>query len=75
METNSRTGLGKPWGFFDIEAPRFHDSWHIKLSRLAAQRTGRLYPPGNIPGTPFLLEDESTPGPECNLKDYANEKF
>jgi hypothetical protein len=28
-----------PWG----EAPRFQDSWHIKLVRLLSQRTGRLY--------------------------------
>jgi len=31
--------------------PRFQDNWHMKVVRLLALRTGRLYPPGNIPGT------------------------
>jgi hypothetical protein len=26
---------------------------HMKVVRLSAPRTGRLYPPGNIPGTHF----------------------
>jgi len=29
-------------------------------------------PPGNTPGT--LLEAESTPGPQCDRKDYVTEK-
>jgi hypothetical protein len=28
-------------------------------------------PPGNFPGTHFLLEGESTPGPYCGRKDYV----
>ena len=32
-------------------APRFQDSQHMKIVRLSALRTGRLDPPGNIPGT------------------------
>jgi hypothetical protein len=36
-----------PWGFQEVEAP----SWHIKVVRLTILRTGRLYPPRNIPGT------------------------
>jgi len=47
------TGLGRPRGFQDIEAPRFHDSRYVKVVRLSALRTGRLYPQGNIPGTHF----------------------
>jgi hypothetical protein len=31
-------------------------------------------PPGNAPGT-HLLEAESTPGSECDRKDYVNEKL
>ena len=31
--------------------------------------------PGNPPGTHFRLEAESTPGPQCDRKDYVNEKF
>ena len=30
---------------------RFQDSQHLKVVRLSAVRTSRLYPPGNIPGT------------------------
>jgi len=34
---------------------------------------GRLYHPGDIPGTHFL-EAELTAGPWCGRKDYVNEK-
>jgi len=34
----------RPWGFQEIEAPRFHDNRHVKVVRLSALRTGRLYP-------------------------------
>ena len=36
-----------------VEAPRFEDNQHMKVVRLSALRTGRLYPQGNIPGTHF----------------------
>ena len=36
-----------------VEAPRFHDNQHMKVVRLSALRTGRLYPTENIPGTHF----------------------
>jgi hypothetical protein len=38
--------LGRHWGFQEAEAPRFHDSRHMKVTnfRLSALRTGRLYP-------------------------------
>jgi len=52
-ESNLITGLDRPWGFQEVEAPRFQDSRHMKVVRLSALRTGRLYPPGNIPGTHF----------------------
>jgi hypothetical protein len=47
------TGLERPWGFQEVEAPRFQDNRHMKVVRLSAPRTGRLYLPGNIPGTHF----------------------
>ena len=50
--SNSLTGLYMPWGFHEVEAPRFRDSRHVKVVRLALS-TCRLYPPGNIPGTHF----------------------
>jgi hypothetical protein len=41
-------------GFQETEAPRFHDNRHMKVVRLSALRTSRLYPPGNIPGSHFV---------------------
>jgi hypothetical protein len=46
----------------------------MMVVRLAALRTGSLYPPGNIRGT-HLFEAESTTGPQGGLKDYVNKKF
>jgi len=42
--------------------------------RLSALGTGRLYP-RKYTWYSFLLEAESTPGPECDRKDYGTEKF
>ena len=42
-------GLSVPGG----EAPTFQDSLNMKVAMLSDLRTGRLYPPGNIPGTHF----------------------
>jgi hypothetical protein len=33
-----------PWGFLEVEAPEFLDNRHMKVVRLSALRTGRLYP-------------------------------
>jgi len=43
--SNPTTGLDKPWGFQEVEAPRFHDNRHIKVVKLSALHTGCLYPP------------------------------
>jgi hypothetical protein len=51
--SNPITGMDRPLGFQEVEAPRFLDNRHMKVVRLSAVRTGRLYPPGKIPGTHF----------------------
>jgi hypothetical protein len=47
------TGLDWPLGFQEVEATRFQDNQRMKVVEMSALRTGRLYPPGNIPGTHF----------------------
>jgi len=42
-----------PWGFQEVEAPRFQDNRHMKLVRLSAVCTSHFYPQGNISGTHF----------------------
>ena len=41
---NPITDLDRPWGFREVKAPRFQDNRHMKVARLSALRTGRLYP-------------------------------
>jgi len=38
------TGLDRSLGFQVVKAPRFQDNRHMKVVRLSAIRTGRLYP-------------------------------
>jgi hypothetical protein len=38
------TGLDRPWGFQEVEAPIFQGSRHMKVVRLSSLRNGRLYP-------------------------------
>ena len=46
--------LDKAWGVQEVKIPWFQDSRHRKVVRLSALPTGgRLYSPGNIPGTYF----------------------
>ena len=42
--SNPFTGLDRPWGFQEVEAPRFQDNRHMKVVSLLAVRTGRLSP-------------------------------
>jgi hypothetical protein len=44
VKSNPITGLDRPLGFQEVEALRFQDSRHMKVVRLSALRTGRLYP-------------------------------
>jgi hypothetical protein len=43
-KSNPITGVDRPWGFQEVEAPRFQDSRHKKVVRLSDLRTGRFYP-------------------------------
>jgi hypothetical protein len=61
-QSNPITGLDRPLEFQEVEAPRFLDNRHMKVVRLSAIRTGRLYP-RKYSWYSFLLEAESTPGP------------
>jgi len=40
---NPITGLDRPRGSQEVEVPRFQDNRHMKMVRLSAPRTGRLY--------------------------------
>jgi hypothetical protein len=51
---NPITSLGRPWGFQEVEAPRFQDNHHMKAARLSAWPTGGLYFLVNIPGTGWV---------------------
>ena len=42
--SNPITGLDRPWGFQEVEAPRFQGNRHMKVVRLSALRTNRFYP-------------------------------
>jgi hypothetical protein len=50
-----------PEGYRRLRLPRFQDNRHMKLIRLSALRTGRLYPPKKYSWYSFLLESGSTP--------------
>jgi hypothetical protein len=41
---NTITGLDRPCVFQEVEAPRFQENRHMKVVRLSALGTGRLYP-------------------------------
>ena len=70
-KSNPTTGLDRPWGFQEAEAPRFQDNRHMKAVWLLALLTGCFNPPGNIPGTHFCWRMSRPQG----QKDYVNQKF
>jgi len=62
IKSNPIKGLGRLWGFQEAEAPRFRDIRHMKVVRLSALRTDRLYTQ-EIFLDSFLLEAETTSEP------------
>jgi hypothetical protein len=59
-----------------LRLPEFLDSWRMKVVRLSAIRTGRLYRPGSIPGTHFSwrlirLQGHSAAGRIMSMKSYT----
>jgi hypothetical protein len=62
MWSSPITGLDRPLGFQEVEAPRYPDNRHLKVVNLPALRTGRLCPHRKYSWYSFLLEAESTQG-------------
>jgi hypothetical protein len=60
-----------------LRLPGFSDNQHIKLARLSALCTSHFIPPNVDPWYSFLLQAESTPGPQCcqrikSMRDLKN---
>jgi len=61
----------------------FPGGWGSQISRQLGHEDGQIVSPKHRPpltpsmysSYPFLLEVDSTPGPQCDQKYYANEKF
>jgi hypothetical protein len=76
-ESNPITCLDRPWGFQEFEAPRFQDNQQMKVVRSSALGTGRLYFPGNIPGTHFCWglnqpQGHSAAGSIMSMKNFSD---
>jgi hypothetical protein len=68
------TGLDSALGFQEVEAPRIsRQSSHEGCNVVSPTHRPPL-PPRRYSWYSFLLEAESTPGPQCGPKDYVNEK-
>ena len=60
--SNLITGLERPLSLQRVETSTFRDNRQMKVARLSALRTGRLYFHRKYSWYSFLLEVESTPG-------------
>jgi len=60
--SSSYTGLEKPWGHLRLRVPDFPENQYMKVVRLSAVCTGRLYPPWDTPGTHYCQRLSRTQG-------------
>jgi hypothetical protein len=67
-----KLSLYRPWrplGFREVEAPTFSDIQLIDGSKVVSPMRQPLFTPQEYSWYSFLLEAESTPGPQCSWKD------
>jgi hypothetical protein len=62
------TGLDRPLGFLEVEAPEFLGNRHMKVVRPKPYAPA-VFTPRKDSWYSFLLEAESTPGPQCDRRD------
>ena len=74
MQSNPIIGLDRPWGFQEVEAPRYQDNRQMKVVRLSALCASRLYPQ-EIFLVLMSVRGWVNPRAIVRMKDYANEKF
>jgi hypothetical protein len=74
-KSNPITSLDIPGGFQKFEDKIFQDSRHMKVVRLSALRPGRLYSPGNIPGTHFCKRLSQPQGHSAAVMGNVNENI
>ena len=66
--SNPITGLERAWVFQEVDSSRFKGNRHMKVVRLSALHTGRLYPQENIPCTHFNPRAVVRPEGLCQWK-------
>jgi len=60
-------GLDRPYGSWSLRFPEFLDNRHMNVAKLSALRTSHLYLRETFFYS-FMLEAETTPGPQCGRK-------